>query len=131
GGPGGVPGGRCLVRFPLRAPPRPFLRDLHHRGLLRRADRGERRAARPPPDHHPCARLHPRLLPGLHRAGRDRHRGGSVPAPAPRFPPARRRRDDHLFGVYLTGIISIPALSPEREKPLTTKPLGLLGPVLV
>jgi len=36
-----------------------------------------------------------------------------------------------LFGVYLTGIIPIPALSRERKKQLTTKPLGILGSVLV
>ncbi len=36
-----------------------------------------------------------------------------------------------LFGIYLTGIIPIPALSRERKKQLTTKPLGILGSVLV
>jgi cytochrome c-type biogenesis protein len=36
-----------------------------------------------------------------------------------------------LFGVYLTGLIPIPALSRERKKQLTTKPLGILGSVLV
>jgi cytochrome c-type biogenesis protein len=36
-----------------------------------------------------------------------------------------------LFGVFLTGLIPIPALSRERKKQLTTKPLGVLGSVLV
>ena len=36
-----------------------------------------------------------------------------------------------LFGVFLTGIVPIPALSRERKKQLTTKPLGVLGSVLV
>ena len=36
-----------------------------------------------------------------------------------------------LFGVYLTGLVPIPALSRERKKQLTTKPLGILGSVLV
>lgn len=36
-----------------------------------------------------------------------------------------------LFGIYLTGILPIPALSRERKKQLTTKPLGILGSVLV
>ena len=36
-----------------------------------------------------------------------------------------------LFGVFLTGLIPIPALSRERKKQLTTKPLGILGSVLV
>jgi len=36
-----------------------------------------------------------------------------------------------LFGIYLTGLITIPALSRERKKQLTTKPLGILGSVLV
>ncbi len=36
-----------------------------------------------------------------------------------------------LFGIYLTGIVPIPALSRERKKQLTTKPLGILGSVLV
>ena len=36
-----------------------------------------------------------------------------------------------LFGIYLTGILPIPALSRERKKQLTTKPLGVLGSVLV
>ncbi|HYQ95467.1 MAG TPA: cytochrome c biogenesis protein CcdA [Candidatus Eisenbacteria bacterium] len=36
-----------------------------------------------------------------------------------------------LFGIYLTGLVPIPALSRERKKQLTTKPLGILGSVLV
>src|SRR6267378_2408787 len=36
-----------------------------------------------------------------------------------------------LFGIFLTGWIPIPALSRERKKQLTTKPLGILGSVLV
>jgi len=36
-----------------------------------------------------------------------------------------------LFGIYLTGLIPIPALSRERKKHLTTQPLGILGSVLV
>lgn len=36
-----------------------------------------------------------------------------------------------LFGIYLTGIIPIPALSRERKFQLTRKPLGVLGSVLV
>ena len=36
-----------------------------------------------------------------------------------------------LFGIFLTGVIPIPALSRERKKQLTTKPLGVLGSVLV
>jgi cytochrome c-type biogenesis protein len=36
-----------------------------------------------------------------------------------------------LFGVYLTGVIPIPALSRERKFQLTRKPLGILGSVLV
>ncbi len=36
-----------------------------------------------------------------------------------------------LFGVFLTGLIPIAALSRERKKKLTTKPLGVLGSVLV
>ena len=36
-----------------------------------------------------------------------------------------------LFGIYLTGIIHIPALSRERKKHLTSKPLGIFGSVLV
>ena len=36
-----------------------------------------------------------------------------------------------LFGIFLTGIIPIPALSRERKKQCTTKPLGILGSVLV
>ena len=36
-----------------------------------------------------------------------------------------------FFGIYLTGILPIPALSRERKKQLTTKPLGILGSVLV
>ncbi|HKQ19102.1 MAG TPA: cytochrome c biogenesis protein CcdA [Candidatus Eisenbacteria bacterium] len=36
-----------------------------------------------------------------------------------------------LFGIYLTGIIPIPALSRERKFQLTRKPLGILGSVLV
>ncbi|MGH9391838.1 MAG: cytochrome c biogenesis CcdA family protein [Vicinamibacteria bacterium] len=36
-----------------------------------------------------------------------------------------------LFGIYLTGVIPIPALSRERKFQLTRKPLGILGSVLV
>jgi len=36
-----------------------------------------------------------------------------------------------FFGVYLTGLIKIPALSRERKARLTEKPLGVLGSVLV
>jgi cytochrome c-type biogenesis protein len=36
-----------------------------------------------------------------------------------------------LFGIFLTGLVPIPALSRERKKQLTTKPLGILGSVLV
>jgi cytochrome c-type biogenesis protein len=36
-----------------------------------------------------------------------------------------------LFGIYLTGLIKIPALSRERKMTLTTKPWGVLGSVLV
>ncbi|TMQ58669.1 MAG: cytochrome c biogenesis protein CcdA [Candidatus Eisenbacteria bacterium] len=36
-----------------------------------------------------------------------------------------------LFGIFLTGLVPIPALSRERKKQLTTKPLGVLGSVLV
>jgi len=36
-----------------------------------------------------------------------------------------------VFGIFLTGLIPIPALSRERKKQLTTKPLGILGSVLV
>jgi cytochrome c-type biogenesis protein len=36
-----------------------------------------------------------------------------------------------LFGVYLTGILPIPALSRERKFQITEKPLGVLGSVLV
>lgn len=36
-----------------------------------------------------------------------------------------------LFGIYLTGIIPIPALSRERKFQFTRKPLGILGSVLV
>jgi cytochrome c-type biogenesis protein len=36
-----------------------------------------------------------------------------------------------LFGIYLTGILPIPALSRERKFQLTQKPLGYLGSVLV
>ncbi len=36
-----------------------------------------------------------------------------------------------VFGVYLLGILPIPALSRERKFQLTQKPLGLLGSVLV
>ncbi|HEU4940678.1 MAG TPA: cytochrome c biogenesis protein CcdA [Candidatus Eisenbacteria bacterium] len=36
-----------------------------------------------------------------------------------------------FFGVYLTGLVKIPALSRERKVHLTGKPLGVLGSVLV
>jgi cytochrome c-type biogenesis protein len=36
-----------------------------------------------------------------------------------------------FFGIYLTGLIKIPALSRERKARLTEKPLGVLGSVLV
>jgi cytochrome c-type biogenesis protein len=36
-----------------------------------------------------------------------------------------------FFGVYLTGILPIPALSRERKVHLSGKPLGILGSVLV
>ncbi len=36
-----------------------------------------------------------------------------------------------LFGLYLTGLLPIPALSRERKVILTSKPLGILGSVLV
>jgi len=36
-----------------------------------------------------------------------------------------------FFGIYLTGLIKIPALSRERKVHLTGKPLGVLGSVLV
>ena len=36
-----------------------------------------------------------------------------------------------LFGIYLTGIVPIHALSRERKFQLTRKPLGILGSVLV
>ena len=36
-----------------------------------------------------------------------------------------------VFGIFLTGLIPIAALSRERKKQLTTKPLGILGSVLV
>jgi cytochrome c-type biogenesis protein len=36
-----------------------------------------------------------------------------------------------LFGIFLTGLVPIPALSRERKKQLTTKPFGILGSVLV
>lgn len=36
-----------------------------------------------------------------------------------------------LFGIYLLGILPIPALSRERKFQITQKPLGLLGSVLV
>jgi cytochrome c-type biogenesis protein len=36
-----------------------------------------------------------------------------------------------FFGIYLTGILPIPALSRERKVSLTSKPLGILGSVLV
>jgi cytochrome c-type biogenesis protein len=36
-----------------------------------------------------------------------------------------------LFGVYLTGVVPIHALSRERKFQLTRKPLGILGSVLV
>jgi len=36
-----------------------------------------------------------------------------------------------VFGIFLTGLIPIPALSRERKKQLTSKPLGILGSVLV
>jgi cytochrome c-type biogenesis protein len=36
-----------------------------------------------------------------------------------------------FFGIYLTGLIRIPALSRERKVQLTSKPLGVLGSVLV
>jgi cytochrome c-type biogenesis protein len=36
-----------------------------------------------------------------------------------------------LFGIYLTGLLPIPALSREAKFRLTTKPLGILGSVLV
>ena len=36
-----------------------------------------------------------------------------------------------LFGIYLTGIVKIPALSRERKMRLSGKPLGVLGSVLV
>lgn len=36
-----------------------------------------------------------------------------------------------LFGIYLTGILPIPALSRERKFQITEKPLGILGSVLV
>ncbi|MGE5175895.1 MAG: cytochrome c biogenesis CcdA family protein [Hyphomicrobiales bacterium] len=36
-----------------------------------------------------------------------------------------------LFGIYLTGILPIPALSRERKFQITQKPLGILGSVLI
>jgi len=36
-----------------------------------------------------------------------------------------------LFGIYLTGLIKIPALSRERKVHLSGKPVGVLGSVLV
>lgn len=36
-----------------------------------------------------------------------------------------------LFGIYLTGLIKIPALSRERKMQLTSKPWGVAGSVLV
>ena len=36
-----------------------------------------------------------------------------------------------LFGIYLTGLVKIPALSRERKMRLSGKPLGVLGSVLV
>jgi cytochrome c-type biogenesis protein len=36
-----------------------------------------------------------------------------------------------FFGIYLTGLVKIPALSRERKVHLTGKPLGVLGSVLV
>jgi cytochrome c-type biogenesis protein len=36
-----------------------------------------------------------------------------------------------FFGIYLTGLIPIPALSRERKFALTTKPWGVVGSVLV
>jgi cytochrome c-type biogenesis protein len=36
-----------------------------------------------------------------------------------------------FFGIYLTGLIKIPALSRERKMQLTSKPWGALGSVLV
>ncbi len=36
-----------------------------------------------------------------------------------------------LFGVYLTGLLPIPALSREAKFRMTSKPLGVLGSVLV
>jgi cytochrome c-type biogenesis protein len=36
-----------------------------------------------------------------------------------------------LFGIYLTGLIKIPALSRERKMQLTSRPWGALGSVLV